>query len=169
MFNVEGGCYAKCAYLSAEKEPEIFGAVGFGAVVENVVMDDGANTIPPNLRVTLPPPPAPLAHHAPPYHCAGSRLVDFDDLTVTENTRCAYPLQAIPNAKLPAIGSHPTNVVLLTCDGFGVLPPVSKLTPEQARARLPAAAAPAPRRRPPRRRRAAAASLAPPRPLAPLR
>ena len=139
--------------------------------------------IPPNLRATAATSRRSLrtlrgtaatapaaAHHAPPYYpTAGSRLVDFDDLSVTENTRCAYPLQAIPNAKLPAIGSHPTNVVLLTCDGFGVLPPVSKLTPEQARARLPAAAAPAPRRRPPRRRRAAAASLAPPRPLAPLR
>ena len=108
------------------------------------------------LRGTAATAPAAAAHHAPPYRYAGSRLVDFDDLTVTENTRCAYPLQAIPNAKLPAIGSHPTNVVLLTCDGFGVLPPVSKLTPEQARARLPAARPTRrrrPRRRPPRRRR----------------
>ena len=164
VFNVEGGCYAKCAYLSAEKEPEIFGAVGFGAVVENVVMDDGTitrplrtceSTLPPH----LPPRRSPLF---PPYRCAGSRLVDFDDLSVTENTRCAYPLQAIPNAKLPAIGSHPTNVVLLTCDGFGVLPPVSKLTPEQARARSPPARlACHPPRRPPRRRRVAAASPPP--------
>ena len=139
VFNVEGGCYAKCAYLSAEKEPEIFGAVGFGAVVENVVMDDGAQhdpSEPARLRLHrrhLARPPPPLTAYRP-TNCTGSRLVDFDDLTVTENTRCAYPLQAIPNAKLPAIGSHPTNVVLLTCDGFGVLPPVSKLTPEQARA-----------------------------------
>ena len=129
--------------------------------------------IPPNLRATAATSRRSLrtlrgtaatapaaAHHAPPYRYAGSRLVDFDDLSVTENTRCAYPLQAIPNAKLPAIGSHPTNVVLLTCDGFGVLPPVSKLTPEQARARSPAARPPPPpppalprRRRPPRRRR----------------
>ena len=100
--------------------------------------------IPPNLRATAATSRRSLrtlrgtaatapaaAHHAPPYRYAGSRLVDFDDLSVTENTRCAYPLQAIPNAKLPAIGSHPTNVVLLTCDGFGVLPPVSKLTKEK--------------------------------------
>jgi len=101
VFNVEGGCYAKCANLSAEKEPEIFAAIRFGAVLENVEMD------------------------------AGSREVDYDDLTVTENTRCAYPLSFIPNAKLPAVGGHPNHVVLLTCDGFGVLPPISRLTKEQ--------------------------------------
>ena len=103
VFNVEGGCYAKCANLSADKEPEIYAAVRFGAVVENVVFDE----------VT--------------------RAVDYDDISITENTRCAYELGAIPNAKLPALGHHPRAVVLLTCDGFGVLPPVSKLTPAQVR------------------------------------
>ena len=101
VFNVEGGCYAKCVNLSAEREPEIFSAIRFGSVVENVVFKDGG------------------------------REVDYDDVSVTENTRCAYPLSYIPNAKLPALGSHPNHVVLLTCDGFGVLPPVSKLTREQ--------------------------------------
>ena len=101
VFNVEGGCYAKCANLSAKSEPEIFAAVRFGAVVENVVFDEA------------------------------TREVDYDDLSITENTRCAYELAAIPNAKLPALGNHPRAVVLLTCDGFGVLPPVSKLTREQ--------------------------------------
>lgn len=98
---MEGGCYAKCIGLTEENEPEIFRAIRFGAVVENVIMDP----------VT--------------------RGIDYDDISLTENTRCAYELEAIPNAKLPALGSHPTNVVLLTCDGFGVLPPVSKLTSEQ--------------------------------------
>jgi phosphoenolpyruvate carboxykinase (ATP) len=101
VFNVEGGCYAKCIALSAEGEPEIFNAIRFGAVVENVIFD------------------------------AENREIDFDDISLTENTRCAYPLQYIPNAKLPAVSSHPNNVVLLTCDGFGVLPPVSRLTREQ--------------------------------------
>lgn len=101
VFNVEGGCYAKCVNLSAEKEPEIFGAVRFGAVLENVIMD-------PELRA-----------------------VDYDDISITENTRCAYPLSFIPNAKSPALGGHPLNVILLTCDGYGVLPPISKLTPDQ--------------------------------------
>jgi len=101
IFNVEGGCYAKCVNLSADKEPEIFGAVRFGAVLENVIIDER------------------------------TRAVDYDDITITENTRCAYPLSYIPNAKSPAIGGHPKNVVLLTCDAFGVLPPISKLTPEQ--------------------------------------
>jgi len=101
VFNVEGGCYAKCVGLSAEKEPEIFGAVRFGSVLENVIMDLDA------------------------------RSVDYDDISVTENTRCAYPLSYIPNAKSPAVGGHPKNVVLLTCDGYGVLPPISKLTPDQ--------------------------------------
>ncbi|MCX7781996.1 MAG: phosphoenolpyruvate carboxykinase (ATP), partial [Negativicutes bacterium] len=102
VFNIEGGCYAKCANLSAEKEPEIFQAIRFGAVLENVVVD----------RET--------------------REVDYSDISLTENTRTAYPLESIAHAKIPAIAGHPKNLILLTCDAFGVLPPVSKLTPEQA-------------------------------------
>jgi len=101
VFNVEGGCYAKCIGLSESSEPEIYRAIRFGAVVENVVFD------------------------------AESRGVDYDDISITENTRCAYPLEYIPNAKLPATGRHPSHVILLTCDGFGVLPPVSRLTSAQ--------------------------------------
>eukprot|EP01111_Echinosteliopsis_oligospora_P003774 TRINITY_DN1592_c1_g1_i1.p1 TRINITY_DN1592_c1_g1~~TRINITY_DN1592_c1_g1_i1.p1 ORF type:complete len:600 (-),score=201.36 TRINITY_DN1592_c1_g1_i1:91-1890(-) len=101
VFNVEGGCYAKCINLTEEKEPEIFRAIRYGAVLENVVMDEE------------------------------SRTVDYENISVTENTRCAYPLEFIPNAKIPAIGGHPNNIVLLTCDAFGVLPPVSRLTKEQ--------------------------------------
>jgi ATP-dependent phosphoenolpyruvate carboxykinase len=101
VFNVEGGCYAKCVALSAEGEPEIFNAIRFGAVVENVIFD------------------------------TENREIDFDDVSITENTRCAYPLQYIPNAKLPAVSGHPNNIILLTCDGFGVLPPVSRLTQDQ--------------------------------------
>ncbi|KND03954.1 phosphoenolpyruvate carboxykinase [ATP] [Spizellomyces punctatus DAOM BR117] len=102
IFNIEGGCYAKCIDLSAEKEPEIFNAIRFGSVLENVVYD-------------------PV-----------SRIVDYSDSSKTENTRCAYPIEYIPNAKIPCVGGHPKNIILLTCDAFGVLPPVSKLTPEQA-------------------------------------
>jgi len=102
VFNVEGGCYAKCDNLSREKEPEIFDAVRFGAILENVVYD-------------------PL-----------TRVVKYEDLSITENTRCSYPIEYIPNAKIPCIGGHPKNIVFLTCDGFGVLPPVSKLTIAQA-------------------------------------
>jgi len=101
VFNIEGGCYAKCINLSEDKEPEIFRAIKFGSVLENVVFDD---------------------------HTRG---VDYTNISVTENTRCAYPLEFIPNAKMPAIASHPKNIILLTCDAFGVLPPVSKLTKEQ--------------------------------------
>lgn len=101
VFNVEGGCYAKCVDLTEEKEPEIFRAIRFGSVLENVVFDEH------------------------------TREVDYKNVSVTENTRCAYPLEFIPNAKIPAIGGHPKNVILLTCDAFGVLPPVSKLTKEQ--------------------------------------
>jgi phosphoenolpyruvate carboxykinase (ATP) len=102
IFNIEGGCYAKCAGLSPQKEPEIYGAIRFGAVLENVVFN----------RET--------------------REVDFNDISLTENTRTAYPLESILNAKMPALGDHPKNIILLTCDAFGVLPPVSRLTRDQA-------------------------------------
>ncbi|ORZ34913.1 ATP-utilizing phosphoenolpyruvate carboxykinase [Catenaria anguillulae PL171] len=102
VFNIEGGCYAKCIDLSAEKEPEIFNAIRFGSVLENVVFNPE------------------------------SRLVDYTDSSLTENTRCAYPIEYIPNAKVPCVGGHPKNIILLTCDAFGVLPPVSKLTSAQA-------------------------------------
>jgi len=102
VFNIEGGCYAKCIDLSREKEPEIFDAIRFGSVLENVVFDEW------------------------------DRVVDYCDVSLTENTRCAYPLEYIPNALIPAkIDTHPSNIILLTCDAFGILPPVSKLTPEQ--------------------------------------
>ncbi|CAG8677673.1 12592_t:CDS:2 [Ambispora leptoticha] len=102
IFNIEGGCYAKCINLSAEKEPEIFNAIRFGSVLENVVYDEK------------------------------SRVVNYDDSTVTENTRCAYPIEFIPNAKIPCTAGHPKNLILLTCDAYGILPPVSKLSSEQA-------------------------------------
>ncbi|KAJ6593656.1 phosphoenolpyruvate carboxykinase-domain-containing protein [Mycena capillaripes] len=103
VFNIEGGCYAKCINLSAEKEPEIFNAIRFGSILENVVYN-------------------PL-----------SRAPDYDDVSITENTRCAYPIEFIPNAKIPCVvDRQPSNIIMLTCDAFGVLPPVSKLTPEQA-------------------------------------
>jgi len=103
VFNIEGGCYAKCVNLSAEKEPEIFSAIRFGAILENVVYD------------------------------LASRKPDYDDVSITENTRCAYPIEFIPNARIPCmVDRQPTNIIMLTCDAFGVLPPVSKLSPEQA-------------------------------------
>ncbi|KAF9036925.1 ATP-utilizing phosphoenolpyruvate carboxykinase [Hymenopellis radicata] len=103
VFNIEGGCYAKCINLSAEKEPEIFNAIRFGSILENVVYN-------------------PV-----------SRVPDYDDISITENTRCAYPIEFIPNAKIPCVvDRQPSNIIMLTCDAFGVLPPVSKLTPEQA-------------------------------------
>lgn len=102
IFNIEGGCYAKCIDLSAEKEPEIFQAIRFGSVLENVVYDEL------------------------------SRVVQYKDDSITENTRCSYPIEYIPNAQIPCVGPHPKNIVFLTCDAFGVMPPVSLLTPEQA-------------------------------------
>ncbi|KAF3801713.1 Phosphoenolpyruvate carboxykinase (ATP) [Colletotrichum gloeosporioides] len=102
VFNIEGGCYAKTIGLSAEKEPDIFGAIRFGSVLENVVFDPE------------------------------TRVVDYDDCTLTENTRCAYPIEYINNAKIPCKSdSHPSNIVLLTCDARGVLPPISKLDSAQ--------------------------------------
>lgn len=102
IFNIEGGCYAKAIYLSKESEPDIFQALRFGAVLENVVYDDAS-------------------HH-----------VDFNDASITQNTRGAYPIEYIPSAKVPCLAGHPTDVIFLTCDAFGVLPPVSRLTPQQA-------------------------------------
>lgn len=100
--NIEGGCYAKCINLDKESEPEIYDAIRFGTVLENVVFD------------------------------AESRDVLFADASLTENTRAAYPLEYIRNAKIPAISEHPKNIIFLTCDAFGVLPPVSRLSTEQA-------------------------------------
>jgi phosphoenolpyruvate carboxykinase (ATP) len=102
IFNIEGGCYAKAIFLTRESEPEIFEALRFGAVLENVV-----------------------------YH-PEDHTVDYFDDSITENTRGAYPVEHISNAKIPCVGGHPSDVIFLTCDAFGVLPPVSKLTPEQA-------------------------------------
>ncbi|CAN5380305.1 phosphoenolpyruvate carboxykinase (ATP) [soil metagenome] len=102
IFNFEGGCYAKCINLSPEKEPEIFNAIRFGAVLENVSYD------PETFEV------------------------DYTNAKITENTRASYPIEFIPNAKIPCVGGHPKNIIFLTADAFGVLPPVAKLTPGQA-------------------------------------
>ena len=102
IFNIEGGCYAKVIDLSEEKEPEIYGAIRFGAVLENVVYD------------------------------ADTREVDYKDTSITLNTRASYPIEHIASAKIPCMGGHPDNVVFLTYDAFGVLPPVARLTPAQA-------------------------------------
>jgi phosphoenolpyruvate carboxykinase (ATP) len=102
IFNFEGGCYAKCVNLSKEKEPQIYGAVKFGALVENVEFYDGTTTI------------------------------DYDNISKTENTRVAYPINFIENALPKSVGKTPTNIFFLTCDAFGVLPPISKLTTGQA-------------------------------------
>ncbi|MDE2995980.1 MAG: phosphoenolpyruvate carboxykinase (ATP) [Bacteroidota bacterium] len=102
VFNIEGGCYAKAIGLSPESEPEIFNAIRFGSVLENVVYDEQ------------------------------SHIVDFNDTSITQNTRVAYPIDFIDNAKIPCVGSHPKNIIFLTYDAFGVLPPISKLTSAQA-------------------------------------
>ena len=102
IYNIEGGCYAKCIGLSPEKEPEIFSAIRFGTVLENVVLDEETH------------------------------VVYYDDASLTENTRASYPIEFMPQAKIPCLGGHATHVIFLTADAFGVLPPVSKLTPAQA-------------------------------------
>ncbi|NLD51256.1 MAG: phosphoenolpyruvate carboxykinase (ATP), partial [Clostridiales bacterium] len=102
IFNIEGGCYAKCINLSKEHEPDIYNAIRFGALVENVVMDPD------------------------------TRELDFNDDSLTENTRVGYPVDFIANTQIPGVGPHPKTVIFLTADAFGVLPPVSKLSREAA-------------------------------------
>ena len=102
IFNVEGGCYAKCINLDPKTEPDVWNALTFGSILENVVYDDL------------------------------TREVDWADGSITENTRACYALEAIPYAKMPAIGGHPENIIFLTCDASGVLPPISKLNHSQA-------------------------------------
>ncbi|MGD0859650.1 MAG: phosphoenolpyruvate carboxykinase (ATP) [Terracidiphilus sp.] len=102
IFNFEGGCYAKCVDLSEEKEPQIYRAIRFGSVLENVILDP----------ITSQP--------------------DYADIRLTENTRAAYPVGYIENSVVPGVGGHPRNVFFLAADAFGVLPPIARLTPEQA-------------------------------------
>lgn len=102
IFNFEGGCYAKTIRLSPEQEPQIWSAIRFGALLENVVFDPE------------------------------TRLLDYNDASRTENTRVAYPLEHIDNAELSGLGNHPKTILFLTADAFGVLPPIARLTREQA-------------------------------------
>jgi phosphoenolpyruvate carboxykinase (ATP) len=102
VFNFEGGCYAKCVDLTKEKEPQIYNAIKFGSLVENTEFFDG------------------------------TRTVDYSNISKTENTRVAYPLHYIDNAVEPSVGNAPKNIFFLTCDAYGVLPPISKLTTGQA-------------------------------------
>jgi len=102
IFNFEGGCYAKCVDLSEEREPQIFHAIRFGSVLENVVLDPATSQ------------------------------PDYSNISLTENTRAAYPIDFIENAVIPGQGGHPRNIMFLAADAFGVLPPLARLTPEQA-------------------------------------
>ncbi|MGV8084303.1 MAG: phosphoenolpyruvate carboxykinase (ATP) [Coriobacteriia bacterium] len=102
IFNFEGGCYAKTIRLSPEAEPQIYGAIKFGSILENVIIDPQ------------------------------TRAIDWASDFLTENTRATYPIDHIPGAVLGGVGDHPRNVFFLTCDAFGVLPPIAKLTPEMA-------------------------------------
>lgn len=101
VFNIEGGCYAKCINLDKEHEPEIYGAIKFGALLENVVIDENGTP-------------------------------DYDDGSLTENTRVGYPVDYIPNAAIPGVGGQPKTIVFLTADAFGVIPPISKLDNDMA-------------------------------------
>ncbi len=102
IFNFEGGCYAKCIDLTEEKEPDIYRAIKGGALLENIEFFEGSNE------------------------------VDFANVSKTENTRVSYPLYHIDNIAVPSVGKNPKNIFFLTCDAYGVLPPISKLTPGQA-------------------------------------
>ena len=102
VFNFEGGCYAKTINLSDKNEPQIYRAIRFGSVLENVILDPATSE------------------------------PDYTDSQITENTRAAYPVNFIENAVIPGVGRHPRNVMFLTADAFGVLPPIARLTPEQA-------------------------------------
>ena len=102
IFNFEGGCYAKCINLKRENEPQIWNAIRFGAVMENVVVD------------------------------TENREPDFEDGSLTENTRVVYPLNFIPNAIIPSVASSPSIIIFLTADAFGVMPPIAKLTKQGA-------------------------------------
>jgi phosphoenolpyruvate carboxykinase (ATP) len=102
IFNFEGGCYAKVIKLSAAAEPQIYEAIRFGSLLENVVVD------------------------------RDTRRIDYNSEAITENTRATYPVEFIPNCVIPGVGGHPRNVFFLTCDAFGVLPPIAKLTPAMA-------------------------------------
>jgi phosphoenolpyruvate carboxykinase (ATP) len=102
IFNFEGGCYAKCINLSKQYEPQIWNAIRFGAVTENVILD------------------------------AQTRVADYSDGSLTENTRAAYPIDYIDNALLAGLAGHPHVVIFLTADAFGVLPPIARLTKDQA-------------------------------------
>ncbi|MGB9976960.1 phosphoenolpyruvate carboxykinase (ATP) [Thermovenabulum sp.] len=102
IFNFEGGCYAKCIHLSLEKEPQIYNAIKFGTILENVVFS------------------------------REDRMPDYDSDFFTENTRAAYPVDYIPDAVIQGVGGHPKQIFFLSADAFGVLPPIAKLTKEQA-------------------------------------
>ena len=102
VFNIEGGCYAKAIDLSAEKEPEIYNAIRFGTVLENVIYDED------------------------------TRKVDYTDTSITQNTRASYPIEYIDKVQIPCMAGHPNHVIFLTADAFGILPPVAQLTPDQA-------------------------------------
>ena len=102
VFNFEGGCYAKTIRLSEKSEPQIYNAIRFGSILENVIVDPQ------------------------------TRAIDYDSDFLTENTRATYPIEHIPNAVLGGVGDHPRNIFFLACDAFGVLPPIARLTPEMA-------------------------------------
>lgn len=101
VFNIEGGCYAKCINLNPAHEPEIYGAIRFGTLLENVILDENGTP-------------------------------DYNDGSLTENTRAGYPIEFIPNAAIPGVGGQPKTIIFLTADAFGVLPPISKLDDDMA-------------------------------------